>query len=100
MTSGFDGLLVNHAGLDQAANDLATGVQAIDNRMAQLEQDLAPLQSQWAGNAQQAYIVAKNKWDAAIEEMKVLLADTSRTVSQSNVEYNQADIRGANSFNY
>ena len=98
MTSGFDGLLVNHAGLDQAANDLATGVQAIDNRMNQLEQDLAPLQSQWAGNAQQAYNVAKTKWNTAIEEMKLLLADTSRTVTQSNAEYNQADIRGANSF--
>ena len=100
MTSGFDGLLVNHAGLDQAAQDLYNGVQAIDNRMTQLEQDLAPLQSQWAGNAQQSYNVAKAKWNKAIDEMKLLLADTSRTVSQSNGEYAAADKRGAQSFQY
>ena len=98
MTSGFDGLLVNHAGLDQAAQDLANGVQAIDNRMNQLEQDLAPLQSQWAGNAQQSYNVAKTRWNTAIDEMKLLLADTSRTVSQSNAEYGAADNRGAQNF--
>jgi early secretory antigenic target protein ESAT-6 len=98
MTSGFDGLLVNHAGLDQAAQDLYNGVQAIDNRMHTLEQDLAPLQSQWAGNAQTAYNVAKTKWNNAIDEMKLLLADTSRTVSQSNGEYAAADNRGAQSF--
>ena len=98
MTNGFDGLLVNHAGLDQAAQDLHSGVRAIDARMQQLEQELAPLQSQWAGNAQRAYREAKTTWDRAIEEMKLLLADASRTVSQSSSEYAAADNRGAASF--
>jgi early secretory antigenic target protein ESAT-6 len=98
MPTGFDGLLVNHAGLHQAAQDLDDGVRAIDSRMHQLEQDLAPLRGQWAGNAQQTYVAAMATWDRAIEEMKLLLADTSRTITQSSGEYAAADNRGAAAF--
>lgn len=94
----LDGLRVNHAGLDTAAQDLSRAVQQIDDRLNRLESELAPLRSDWTGNAQQAYIAAKAKWDAAMQEMKTLLADTSATVTQSNQEYMAADQRGAASF--
>ena len=94
----LDGLRVNHAGLDQAAEDLYNGVKAIDDRMNRLEGELAPLRSDWTGSAQQAYTTAKAKWDAAILEMKDLLDQTSQTVQQSNAEYMAADRRGAASF--
>lgn len=94
----LDGLRVNHAGLETAAQDLYQAVKDIDDRMNRLEGELEPLRSSWAGNAQQAYVVAKSKWDQAIQEMATLLADTSRTVSQSNEEYRAADQRGAASF--
>ena len=94
----LDGLRVNHAGLDQAAEDLGTAVKQIDDRLNRLEQELAPLRSDWTGNAQQSYQVAKTKWDTAMQEMKDLLADTSATVHQSNAEYKAADQRGAASF--
>ena len=91
-------LRVNHAGLDTAAQDLSRAVQQIDDRLNRLESELAPLRSDWTGNAQQAYTAAKTKWDAAMQEMKTLLADTSTTVTQSNQEYMAADQRGAASF--
>ncbi|GAB3195765.1 hypothetical protein GCM10027062_03410 [Nocardioides hungaricus] len=94
----LDGLRVNHAGLDTAAQDLSRAVQQIDDRLNRLESELAPLRSDWTGNAQQAYQTAKAKWDAAMQEMKTLLADTSATVTQSNQEYMAADQRGAASF--
>ena len=94
----LDGLRVNHAGLDTAAEDLATTVKRIDDRLNRLESELAPLRSDWSGNAQQAYIVAKSKWDTAMNEMKDLLAQTSATVHQSNADYKAADARGAASF--
>ena len=94
----LDGLRVNHAGLDTAAQDLSRAVQQIDDRLNRLESELAPLRSDWTGNAQQAYTTAKAKWDAAMQEMKTLLADTSATVTQSNQEYMAADKRGAASF--
>ncbi|GAA1477729.1 hypothetical protein GCM10009623_21750 [Nocardioides aestuarii] len=94
----MDGLRVNHAGLDQAAQDLYTTVKKIDDRMNRLESELSPLRSDWSGQAQQAYTAAKAKWDAALQDMRNLLDDTSRTVSQSNAEYRAADQRGASSF--
>ena len=94
----LDGLRVNHAGLEAAAQDLATTVKQIDDRLNRLESELAPLRSDWTGNAQQSYVVAKTKWDTAMQEMKTLLADTSAAVVNSNAEYRAADARGAASF--
>ena len=95
---GFDGLVVNHGGLNEITDQLYKMVKDIDDRMNRLEGDLAPLQSEWSGNAQTAYITAKQKWDTAIAEMMQLLNDTGRTVGDSNTEYHAADVRGANSF--
>jgi len=94
----LDGLKVNHAGLDQAADDLMSIVNKIDARMNHLEQELAPLRSSWIGDAQQAYTMAKQRWDGAIHEMKDLLHSTSQQVTLSNAEYRAADARGARSF--
>lgn len=94
----LDGLRVNHAGLDTAAEDMSRTVKEIDGRLNRLEQELAPLRGQWAGNAQQAYEAARARWDLAIKEMRDLLQETSRTVTQSNAEYRAADQRGAASF--
>jgi ESAT-6 family protein len=94
----LDGLRVNHAGLDQAAQDLSTTVKHIDDRLNRLESELAPLRSDWTGNAQQSYQVAKTKWDNAMQEMRDLLQETSTTVHQSNADYRAADQRGAASF--
>ena len=96
--NGFDGLVVNHGGLQEVTDHLYKMVKDIDDRMNNLERDLAPLQSEWSGNAQTAYTQAKTKWDTAIAEMMQLLNDTGSTVGQSNQDYHSADLRGANSF--
>lgn len=94
----LDGLRVNHAGLELAARDLATSVQRIDDRLDRLATELAPLRSDWTGEAQRAYVVAKTKWDTAMQEMRDLLRETSVTVHRSNAAYRAADRRGAASF--
>lgn len=96
MTS--NGLRVDHAGLDQAALDLQGAVRRIAARMDTLEAELEPLRSEWSGQAQQAYLRAKRVWDAALQEMTALLADTGRAVTQSNHDYRAADQRAASSF--
>ena len=95
---GFDGLLVNHGALDQAAADCAQGVRNIEARMDRLASELAPLSSEWSGQAQATYVECKARWDAAIAEMAALLAQTSTAVTQSNSDYIRADIAGANQF--
>ncbi len=94
----LDGIRVNHAALEQAAQDMFQTVKDIDDRMNRLESELAPLKSDWSGNAQQSYTTAKAKWDWAIQEMRDLLDESKDTVYQSNAEYQAADKRGAAQF--
>jgi WXG100 family type VII secretion target len=94
----LDGIRVQHAALDAAAADMYKTVQDIDNRMNELESELEPLRSSWAGSAQQSYTEAKAKWDWAIQEMRDLLDQSHQTVYQSNEEYRLADQRGAARF--
>lgn len=94
----LDGLKVRHAGLEQAAVDLMDVVNAIDARLRRLEQELAPLSAAWIGDAQEAYVHAKRRWDSAVVEMRDHLRHASQQVAQSNAEYRAADARGARSF--
>ena len=95
-----DGLLVDHAALDQAAQDLSTAVRDIDGRMNQLEDELASLQSDWTGQAKDQYAISKQRWNTAIYEMLTVLGQTSSSVTQSNTDYISADQRGADSFTF
>ena len=97
---GFDGLLVDHAALDQAAQDLSNAVRDIDVRMNQLEDELRPLQSDWTGRAKDQYAISKQRWNTAIYEMLTVLGQTSTSVIQSNADYTSADQRCAQSFTY
>jgi 6 kDa early secretory antigenic target len=94
----LDGIRVRHSALDQAAADMYSTVKAIDDRMNRLESELEPLRSDWHGQAQEAYRIAKAKWDWAIQEMRDLLDESHQTVYQSNAEYMAADNRGAAQF--
>jgi 6 kDa early secretory antigenic target len=91
----LDGIKVNHGALEVAVDDMRQMVARIDERMNQLESELEPLKSSWAGNAQTAYHVAKGKWDQAIYEMRDLLNDTHLQVTSSNDDYRAADRQGA-----
>ena len=94
----LDGSRVNHAALEQAAFEMETTVKDIDDRLNRLESELQPLRNDWAGNAQQSYVIAKGKWDTAIQEMKDLLTETHVSVTQSNQDYHSADMKGAAQF--
>lgn len=94
----LDGIRVQHAALEQAAEDMFTTVKKIDDRMNRLESELEPLRNDWHGQAQTAYTTAKAKWDWAIQEMRDLLDQSKETVYQSNAEYKATDQRGAAQF--
>ncbi len=98
MSAGFHGLLVNHAALDQATTDIRAAVQAIGDRLDRLESELAPLRSDWSGQAQETYRVSKTRWDAAITQMRDLLNQTGLVVGQANAEYAHADRAAAATF--
>jgi len=94
----LDGIRVSHDGLDRAAEGLHQAVRRIDERLDRLEGELAPLRADWTGEAQQAYLVARQRWEQAMREMRDLLDSTGRTVQESNAAYRAADLRGAAAF--
>jgi 6 kDa early secretory antigenic target len=94
----LDGLRVDHAGLDRAADDLMSVVNRIDARLQTLEHELRPLRTSWVGEAQQAYTVAQARWDTAVREMRDLLRATAQQVMAANDAYRAADARGARAF--
>ncbi len=98
MTLGDGTIRVNHAALDQASVDLARQVRQIDARLDQLEGELAPLRGGWTGEARESYDTAKRQWDAAMHDMRTVLDDAGRAVSQSNAEYAARDRAGAARF--
>ncbi len=92
------GMLVDHAALDLATDQLRIAVGALDERLHELTNDLAPLTEAWEGEAQAAYLAAKAQWDSAIADMRTVLDRTRVSVAQSNQEYAAADRRGARAF--
>lgn len=93
-----DGIRVNHEALRTTAQNMMDTMRRIDDRLNLLESDLQPLRNDWTGDAQQAYHVAKGKWDTAIDEMQLLLKETSTSVARSQEDYAAADARGAAAF--
>lgn len=91
-------LLVSQSALAQTADDLAATVAAMAARLAELDQELAPLRTEWIGSAQEAYQVAKSRWDAEIERLSSVLSSVRLAVMQSAAEYAEADRRGAAMF--
>jgi WXG100 family type VII secretion target len=91
-------LLVSQSALAQTADDLAATVSAMAARLAQLDQELAPLRTEWIGSAQEAYVMAKARWDVEIERLSSSLSLVRLAVMQSAAQYAEADRRGAAMF--
>lgn len=91
-------LRVDHGSLEAAAQDLAAAASAIDDRLQRLQAELAPLRAEWTGEAQVAYLSAQARWDAAMREMRSVLATSAVDVSRANADYRSADLRGARAF--
>ena len=97
-SGGFTGLLVDHAALEQTQADLRRAVQAIEQRLGRLDGELAPLRSEWSGQAEEAYRVSKARWDRAIHDMQVVLDGVGAGVARANLDYLAADRAAAATF--
>jgi len=93
--TGAGNLKVDFGALEAAAADIMAGANQIESRLGQLESELAPLRADWTGAASESYQGAKAQWDSAIGDMKQLLADIGRAVTQSNADYQSTESRNA-----
>ncbi|HEY0218076.1 MAG TPA: WXG100 family type VII secretion target [Cellulomonas sp.] len=84
-------LKVNFGGLSAAAADIQAGANNVESRLAELERSLQPLRANWSGEASTAYEAARAKWEAALTDMKALLADIGRSVATSGEDYQSTE---------
>lgn len=84
-------LRVTFGALDTAAGDIQASANQISGRLGQLDSELAPLRSDWTGDAQTAYEAAKAEWTRAMTDMQTLLSQVGTAVTQSNTDYQSAE---------
>lgn len=82
---------VDFGRLEAGASTISARVRAMETRLQELDSQLAPLRSDWTGDASEGYQQAKAKWTQEIDDMNALLAKMGRAVATSNHGYQEAE---------
>jgi WXG100 family type VII secretion target len=93
---GGNGYKMQFGAVDAAGADLVAGAGNIENKLNDMENALKPLQADWTGSASEAYVQAKAQWNSALTEMKALLHDIGRQVSQDSADGQANENRNTN----
>ena len=91
-------LKVNYASLSTASTDLSDGANGIQSTLDSMDADLRQLQTNWDGEAQQAYLTAKQQWTEGMNGMRQVLLQISQLVDQANQSYSSTDQANAARF--
>ncbi|MFI1418801.1 WXG100 family type VII secretion target [Streptomyces sp. NPDC020731] len=75
----------NHA--EGAADDMVGQSKAIMSILANLEMELAELRNTWIGDDRDVYSEVQAKWDNAVENIKILLANHSGLLTDISQNY-------------
>ena len=76
----FESLQAGQAGIDSNFKRLLSTLE-------DLETGLQPMIDAWSGAAQEAYLVCKQQWDQAAQELAAVLNAVSRAVGTANDNY-------------
>ncbi|MFI8088590.1 WXG100 family type VII secretion target [Streptomyces sp. NPDC086080] len=79
----------NHA--EGAADDMVSQSQSIMSILANLEMELAELRNSWIGDDRDVYSEVQAKWDNAVENIKVLLANHSALLTEISGNYRHTE---------
>lgn len=91
-------LKVNYGSLSTASGDLNAGATAIQSTLDNMDAELQQLRSNWEGDAQEAYLIAKQQWTEGMTGMRDVLAQISTLVDSANQSYNSTDSANAARF--
>ena len=73
--------------VESAISDLGKGVSTLDQKLTDLDTAARPLVATWEGTAQQAYNERQQGWTKAATELKGVLTDIQKKMSESLAEY-------------
>lgn len=91
-------LKVHFGQMQQTIDDLGKGVSALTDKLADLDRQAAPLVTTWRGEAQDAYHDHQQQWTNSANELKSLLNEIKRSLSESLAEYLATEQGVASSF--
>jgi WXG100 family type VII secretion target len=86
-------LVINFAHLAQAAQDINSAVNAMNNEIDACERAAQPLVASWEGDAQEAYGIRQAKWREAANHLSQMLRDIKAAVEDSASNFTQAEHR-------
>jgi len=84
-----DGILVHFAHLAQAATDIKTGAQDIEQILSDMDTELQKVT--WEGEAQAAYNESKMKWNEGMAELKRILGEVGGGVDAAAQRYQEME---------
>jgi WXG100 family type VII secretion target len=93
-----DMIRVEFGALQHAGDSINNALRALENQLAELERDAAPLVATWQGDAQQAYQVRQTRWREAAQGLSVMLRDIKRALDESAAEYASTENRNTSLF--
>ncbi len=93
-----DMIRVEFGALQHAGDSINTALRALENQLAEIERDAAPLVATWQGDAQQAYQIRQTRWREAAEGLSMMLRDIKRALDESAAEYASTESRNTSLF--
>jgi len=85
--AGGDYTAVNFGAMAQGEADFASTYQSLNSTLQTLESQLQSSLNQWTGAAQTAYYAEKAKWDAAAQDMAMVVQSLGKAVGTANANY-------------
>jgi WXG100 family type VII secretion target len=82
---------VNHRALEVAAQEMVARARDIKGVLDRLDQDIRSDVLVWGGQAKEAYLPAKQRWDASMQTMITHLQRAAAGVDDANAEYRRTD---------
>lgn len=93
-----DLLVVNFGAMHAASGGIDVAIRALNEQLAQLEQDAAPLVATWTGDARAAYEQRQRTWRAAATELSTMLVEIKKALDESALDYRTTEDRNVRLF--
>lgn len=87
----MSGTEVNFGGLSATGGAIGAKSKTIRGRLDQLDADLAPMRAGWDGFARDAYHAAQTRWNAAADDLNLLLQAVGISVNDASTGYQDTE---------
>lgn len=84
--------------VESAIADLGKGVSTLDQKLSDLDHSARPLVATWEGTAQQAYNERQQAWTKSATDLKAILTDIQKKMSESLAEYRATEDQNTKRF--